>query len=40
MDTTAVLKVSAVWGVDHMQLGKFDGKWKVLHILWQSHPGD
>lgn len=40
MDTTAVLKVSAVWGVDHMQLGKFDGQWKVLHILWQSHPED
>ena len=37
MDTTAVLKVSAVWGVDHMQLGKFDGKWQVVHILWQSH---
>ena len=38
MDTTAVVKVSAVWGVDHMQLAKFDGRWQILHILWQSHP--
>jgi hypothetical protein len=40
MDQTAVLKVTAVWGVDHMQLGKFDGQWKIRHILWQSHPAD
>ena len=38
MDQTAVLKVTAVWGVDHMQLGKFDGKWQIRHILWQSSP--
>lgn len=38
MDTTAVLKVSAAWGIDHMQVGKFDGKWQILNILWQSHP--
>ena len=38
MDTTAVVKLSAVWGVDYMQLGKFDGRWQILHILWQSHP--
>lgn len=39
MDQTAVLKVTAVWGVDHMQLGKFDGKWQIRNILWQSLPG-
>jgi hypothetical protein len=38
MDQTAVLKVTAVWGVDHMQLAKFDGTWQILHILWQSPP--
>ncbi|MHC5063550.1 MAG: nuclear transport factor 2 family protein [Planctomycetota bacterium] len=38
MDTTAVLKVTAAWGIDHMQVGKFDGKWQILNILWQSHP--
>lgn len=38
MDTTAAIKVTAVWGVDHMQLGKFDGQWQIVNILWQSHP--
>ena len=38
MDQTAVVKVTAVWGVDHMQLAKFDGTWQILHILWQSPP--
>jgi hypothetical protein len=38
MDQTAVVKVTAVWGVDHMQLAKFDGTWRIVHILWQSHP--
>lgn len=38
MDATAAIKVHAAWGVDHMQLGKFEGKWKIINILWQSHP--
>lgn len=38
MDVTAVVKLTAAWGVDHMQLGKFEGRWKIVHILWQSHP--
>jgi hypothetical protein len=38
MDQTAVVKVTAVWGVDHMQLAVIDGTWQILHILWQSHP--
>lgn len=38
MDQTAVAKISANWGVDHMQLAKFDGRWKIVNIVWQSHP--
>ena len=38
MDQTAVVKLTAKWGIDHMQLAKFDGKWQILHILWQSAP--
>lgn len=38
LDQTAVAKVVANWGVDYMFLGKFDGKWKITQILWQSHP--
>lgn len=38
MDKTAVAKLSAQWGVDHMQLAKVDGKWMIMNILWQSYP--
>lgn len=38
MDKTAVAKLSAKWGVDHMQLAKVDGKWMIMNILWQSYP--
>jgi hypothetical protein len=38
LDQTAVAKVSAAWGIDYMQLAKFDGTWQILHIMWQSHP--
>ena len=38
LDQTAVAKVRAVWGIDYMLLGKYDGRWKIVQILWQSHP--
>lgn len=37
-DQTAAAKLTAKWGIDYMQLAKFDGKWQILHVLWQSHP--
>jgi hypothetical protein len=37
-DQTAVAKVTALWGIDHMQLAKFGGKWQIVNIVWQSHP--
>ena len=37
-DVTAVAKLKAVWGFDLMTLGKFDGKWKILQVLYQSYP--
>ena len=37
-DQTAVVKVTASWGIDHMLVGKYDGKWKVSLIQWQSPP--
>ena len=40
LDTTAAVKVTASWGIDYMQIGKFDGKWQIMHVLWQSHPED
>jgi hypothetical protein len=38
LDQTAVARVRANWGIDYMLLGKYDGQWKIVQILWQSHP--
>ncbi len=38
LDQTAVAKVTAFWGIDYMLLGKYDGRWKISQILWQSPP--
>lgn len=38
LDQTACVKLTAAWGIDTMQLAKFDGQWKILHVMWQSHP--
>lgn len=37
-DQTASAKVTADWGIDYMHLAKYDGKWKIIQILWQSPP--
>lgn len=37
-DQTASVKVTASWGIDYMHLAKYDGKWKIINVLWQSHP--
>ena len=37
-DQTAAAKLSAKWGIDYMHLAKFDGEWKIMHVMWQSHP--
>jgi hypothetical protein len=37
-DQTASAKVTAMWGIDHLQLAKYDGRWKIINILWQAHP--
>ncbi len=38
LDQTAAAKVTAAWGIDYLLLGKYDGRWKITEILWQSHP--
>jgi hypothetical protein len=37
-DQTAAAKLTAWWGIDYVQLAKYDGKWMILHVLWQSPP--
>lgn len=38
LDQTANVKLTALWGVDYMHLAKYDGKWMIINILWQSPP--
>ena len=38
LDQTASVKLIAEWGIDYMHLAKYDGKWKIVNVLWQSHP--
>jgi Putative lumazine-binding len=37
-DQTAAAKLTALWGIDYLHLAKFDGKWKITDILWQTPP--
>jgi hypothetical protein len=38
LDQTATVKLVAEWGIDYMHLAKFDGKWMIVNVLWQSPP--
>ena len=33
---TASAKLTAFWGTDYLLLGKYDGKWMISSVLWQS----
>jgi len=35
---TAVAKVYAWWGSDYMTLARYDGKWMIVQVLWQTKP--
>jgi len=37
-DQTASAKLTAFWGTDYLLLGKYDGRWMISHVLWQSPP--
>ncbi len=37
-DQVASVKLVAWWGIDYMHLAKYDGTWKIVHVLWQAHP--
>lgn len=36
MDQIAVVRVDAFWGSDYLQMAKYDGRWQILHVLWQT----
>jgi hypothetical protein len=37
-DQTAAAKLTAWWGTDYLLLAKYDGRWMIVHVLWQSPP--
>ena len=37
-DQTAVAKLVAHWGQDYFHLAKYDGKWMITNVIWQSLP--
>jgi hypothetical protein len=38
-DQTAVVRVVAWWGQDYLQMAKYDGRWMIVHVLWQTMDG-
>ena len=36
LDQTAAVKITAFWGTDYMHLAKYDGRWMIVHVLWQT----
>jgi len=38
LDQTASAKLVADWGVDYLHLARFDGRWKIVNVMWQSPP--
>ncbi len=35
-DKIACVKLTAYWGIDYLLLAKYDNKWMVTKVLWQS----
>lgn len=35
---TAGAKLTAWWGTDYLLLAKYDGRWMIRQVLWQSPP--
>ena len=38
LDTTAVARLDAEWGIDFFHLAKVDGRWMIMNVIWQTYP--
>lgn len=38
LDQVASAKLVAEWGIDYFHLAKFEGKWLIVNVIWQSPP--
>jgi hypothetical protein len=37
-DQTASARLTAWWGTDYLLLAKYDGRWMIREVLWQTPP--
>jgi len=38
LDQTATARLTASWGVDYLHLARYDGRWQIVNVLWQTPP--
>jgi hypothetical protein len=38
LDQTAEREINGRLGLDYMHLAKYDGKWKIVNVIWQALP--
>ena len=38
LDQTASVRVDAWWGTDYLLIGRYQDRWMISHVLWQSPP--
>lgn len=38
LDQTASAKLVAQWGVDFFHLARYEGRWMIVNVMWQSTP--
>ncbi|MEM1176955.1 MAG: nuclear transport factor 2 family protein [Acidobacteriota bacterium] len=38
LDKVASAKLVAHWGIDYLHLAKIDGRWMIIHVVWQDLP--
>lgn len=38
LDHTASARLRAAWGIDYIHLAKYNEKWMIVHVLWQTPP--
>ncbi|HJT58233.1 MAG TPA: nuclear transport factor 2 family protein [Ktedonobacteraceae bacterium] len=36
LDHAASAKLVAAWGIDYMHLAKYNHRWMIVHVLWQT----
>lgn len=37
-DQIASAKLTAYWGIDYLLLAKYDGRWMIRQVIWQTPP--